>query len=191
MRPRWPGSSTIWLRPNDVTPSCRRSGRKRSSVSRSSRARATPGSMATMLELRFLRERLEVPLVHLGPQLERGLPVHLDAGEQCLESGEAPVPARSVACRRVGVAHRMREEELAALMTRPELEAHLVSAPVPDQERERLADDDLERRSVQGEPLCELVRVRQGAPDALRRVREPALEPQARAVLQSQHPERE
>src|SRR5687767_14042924 len=64
MRPRWPGSSTSWLRPNDATPSCGRSGTKRSAASKSSRARATPGSMASMLT----RDQPG------GPQLPAGRP---------------------------------------------------------------------------------------------------------------------
>ena len=49
MRPRWPGRSTIWLRPKLVTPSSRRSGTNRSSVSGSSAAKLTPDSMADMM----------------------------------------------------------------------------------------------------------------------------------------------
>src|SRR6478672_1285875 len=46
MRLRWPGCSTIWLIPNVVTPSWRRSATNRSSVSGSSRVREVPSSMA-------------------------------------------------------------------------------------------------------------------------------------------------
>src|SRR3954470_5879759 len=78
MRPRSPGRSRIWLRPKLVTPSTRRSGRKRSSWSGSSAAKATPVSMraivtgggdrvgpSTMLEQRNLGA-LTVPALGLG-----------------------------------------------------------------------------------------------------------------------------
>src|SRR4051794_22259291 len=78
MRPRSPGRSRIWLRPKLVTPSMRRSGRKRSSWSGSSAAKATPVSMraivtgrrdrvgpSTMLEQRTLGA-LTVPALGLG-----------------------------------------------------------------------------------------------------------------------------
>src|SRR3954449_6444585 len=78
MRPRSPGRNRIWLRPKLVTPSMRRSGRKRSSWSGSSAAKATPVSMraivtgrrdrvgpSTMLEQRTLGA-LTVPALGLG-----------------------------------------------------------------------------------------------------------------------------
>src|SRR6478672_6334811 len=49
MRPRWRGSSTIWLIPKLVTPSGRRSETKRSPASGSSAVRAMPSSMAAIL----------------------------------------------------------------------------------------------------------------------------------------------
>src|SRR5438093_8650059 len=52
MRPRWPGRNRIWLRPKLVTPSIRRSGRKRSAWSGSSRAKATPVSMTAIVTRR-------------------------------------------------------------------------------------------------------------------------------------------
>src|SRR3954470_14763954 len=78
MRPRSPGRSRIWLRPKLVTPSMRRSGRKRSSWPGSSAAKATPVSMTAivtgrrdrvgpspMLEQRTLGA-LTVPALGLG-----------------------------------------------------------------------------------------------------------------------------
>src|SRR4051795_8173274 len=78
MRPRSPGRSRIWLRPKLVTPSMRRSGRKRSWWSGSSAAKATPVSMTAivtgrrdrvgpspMLEQRTLGA-LTVPALGLG-----------------------------------------------------------------------------------------------------------------------------
>src|SRR3954468_23989759 len=45
MRPRWPGRSSIWFRPNVVTPSSRRNPTKRSWFAGSSRANARPSSI--------------------------------------------------------------------------------------------------------------------------------------------------
>src|SRR3954447_3683216 len=52
IRPRWPGRRRIWLRPKLVTPSMRRSGRKRSSWSGSSAAKLTPVSMPAIVTRR-------------------------------------------------------------------------------------------------------------------------------------------
>src|SRR5919202_4183303 len=49
MRPRWPGCSTIWLRPKLVTPSSARRRTKRFSASSCRRVVAVPSSMAAIL----------------------------------------------------------------------------------------------------------------------------------------------
>src|ERR687886_2548743 len=49
MRPRWPGCSTIWLRPKLVTPSSARRRTKRFSASGCRRVVAVPSSMPAIL----------------------------------------------------------------------------------------------------------------------------------------------
>src|SRR3954451_21047831 len=59
MRPRWPGSKSIRLRPKLSTPSCRRSGTKRSPAARSRVAKEAPDSMPGQVTLEAMLDEAD------------------------------------------------------------------------------------------------------------------------------------
>src|SRR5215210_2223935 len=79
MRPRWPGRSTIWLRPNELTPSAARRRTKRSSGSASRRVVAMPCSMRSdpmrrgaAVQVDGVHEPAAADLADAGELLEAG-----------------------------------------------------------------------------------------------------------------------
>ena len=139
-----------------------------------------------------------VALVQLADRTVRGLLREVAAGELRGEPLEVGLPAgRVLRGRPVPRVEDVSEDEHAAVAVGPQLEAIALVGPAPGEQQRLLERGDLaaltfaleglpERRRPRhrrDEPALELGRLRDGAPDALHRVRQAALEAQRRAPV--------